>query len=232
MVSFFSQTSAISSSYMIVVTSVDRFCASSSSARLRMFSNVKVSRWVISFVLISIALFHVNTLVLTDLRSTDALGCRVRGDTVYKQVYIFIQIFVYVVIAPALMAIFGVLTIYNIKKSRVAPAAGARNRRTESQLASMLILQVSTNILLTGPAGFASLASVMPNTFSTTVDFFIAWVICQLFLYSSYTTPFFMYIISANIYRQEFIRLLRKIFCRYDHQQADILTNQITPMNS
>ena len=217
---------------MIVVTSVDRFCGSSSSAHLRTFSNVKVSRWVISFVLISIALFHVNTLVLTDLRSTDTLGCRVRGDTVYKQVYIVIQIFVYVVIAPALMAIFGTLTIYNVKKTHVAPVAGARHRRTESQLASMLILQVGTNILLTAPAGFASLASVMPNTFSTTVDFFIAWVICQLFLYGSYTTPFFMYIISANVYRQEIIRLFRKVFCRNDHHQAIILTNHITPMNS
>jgi len=222
-VSFFSQTSAISSSYMIVVTSFDRFCASSTSIRLRAYSNVTVSRWVILFVLTVIELFHLNTLILTDLRTT---------DTLYKQVFIVMQIFIYTVIAPALMAIFGALTIYNIKKTRVAPVVGARHRRTETQLASMLILQVSTNILLAAPAGFASLITVMPNTFSTTVQFFLAWVILQLFLYASFTTPIVMYIISASIYRKELIRLFYKVFYPAGNAHANILTNQVTPMHS
>lgn len=231
-VSFFSQTSAISSSYMIAVTSFDRFCASSTSIRLRAYSNVTVSRWVILFVLTVIELFHLNTLILTDLRTTDTLGCRVRGDTLYKQVFIVMQIFIYTVIAPALMAIFGALTIYNIKKTRVAPVVGARHRRTETQLASMLILQVSTNILLAAPAGFASLITVMPNTFSTTVQFFLAWVILQLFLYASFTTPIVMYIISASIYRKELIRLFYKVFYPAGNAHANILINQVTPMHS
>ncbi|CAF3217591.1 unnamed protein product, partial [Rotaria sp. Silwood2] len=135
------QTCGTLSPYFIVLASIDRYCASSSSVCLRNFSNIKSTRWMILFIIIIMMLFSVNIAILIDVRPTDTFGCRIRGDTIYKQVYPIMQVFLYTFIAPGLMALFGVMTIYNTKRVRLITNAVRTQRRTEHQLIRMLILQ-------------------------------------------------------------------------------------------
>jgi hypothetical protein len=83
------------------------------------------------------------------------------------------QVVLFAIIAPGLMALFGIMTIYNTKRVRVIPTAVSRYRRTENQLAVMLLLQVSTYIVLSVPISVTYLILVFPNTIQTTSVFYI-----------------------------------------------------------
>jgi hypothetical protein len=235
LITYIYQTSALLSPYFIVLASIDRYCASSTNANLRKFSNVKVTRWAILLLIIIIMLFYMNTAILVDLRQTDTFGCRIRADSIYKQIYAYIQIINFAIIAPGLMLMFGVMTIYNTKRVRVIPTGISRHRRTENQLARMLLLQVSIQIILTIPTCVTYLILVIPNTISSTRIFYFARIVSQLLLYLSFTTAFFLYTISAQIYRKELIKLVYKILRLRGgsevHPSANTITNTIMPIN-
>jgi hypothetical protein len=80
----------------------------------------------------------INSLVLNDLRD-DGYGCGIRSETLYNQIFILTEIILYAAVPPCLMIIFGLLTIYNTNKIRVLPEEAIRVRRTEGQLARMLL---------------------------------------------------------------------------------------------
>jgi hypothetical protein len=90
------------------------------------------------------------------------------------------------------MALFGIMTIYNTKRVRVIPTAVSRHRRTENQLAGMLLLQVGTYIVLTIPTSVTYLMLVFPNPIQTTSAFYFARITSRLFLYFSFATPFLL----------------------------------------
>jgi hypothetical protein len=177
----------------------------------RKFSNVRVARWALMFVIALFVLYFINTLVLVDLREDDGFGCTIRGDTIYKQAYSIIEVLLFAVIAPCLMGFFGGMTIYNTKRVHFFPARATRHRRTENQLVRMLLLQVGTHIILNLPTCVLYLMGVLPNSLKFTLEFGFATKICQLFFYSSVDTAFILYFLSSGVYRKECIRLMYKI---------------------
>jgi hypothetical protein len=173
-------------------------------------------------------LFHVNTAILIDLGAKDAFGCHIRADTIYKQVYSIMQMIIFTIIVPGLMALFGIRTIYNTKRVGVISTVMSRYRRTENQLAGMLLLQVGTYIVLTIPISVIYLILVFPNTIRTTSAFYFARITSQLFLYFFFATPFFLYLVSARTYRKELVQLLYRILRLRDANQIHPTTNTIT----
>jgi hypothetical protein len=228
LITYIYQTAVLLSPYFIVLASIDRYCASSPNANLRKFSNVKVTRWAILLLIIVIMLFYMNTAILVDLRQTDTFGCRIRADTIYKQIYPVMQIVFLGIIAPCLMAVFGVMTIYNTKRVGVIPTTISRYRRTENQLARMLLLQVSIQIILIVPTCVTYLILVTPTTISSTSVFYLARTLSQLLLHLSFTTAFFLYLISGQIYRQELVRLVHRVLRLRGGSEVHPLTNTIT----
>ncbi|CAF1388786.1 unnamed protein product [Adineta steineri] len=109
------------------------------------------------------------------------------------------------------MAVFGILTITNIRQQliRVRPIGGNnQNRRTESQLARMLIIQISVHMIFALPFGIIYLM----NTFmlSSRTPFiiglrlaFVTWQQCDYFV------PFFLYTLSSSVYRVKLFRMLK-----------------------
>jgi hypothetical protein len=177
-----------------------------------------------------------NTAILIDLRPTDTFGCYIRADTIYKEIYPIMQIILFGIIAPGLMAIFGIMTIYNTKRVRVIPNAFSRYRRTENQLGGMLLLQVGTYIVLCIPTCVTYLMLVFPNTIQTTSAFYFARLTSLLFLYASFATPFFLYLVSARTYRQELVQLVYRILRLCGTNQTypipNIITNTVLPINT
>jgi hypothetical protein len=162
-------------------------------------------------IVVLVALYYINYLILIDLRKDDSLGCVIRGDTIYKQVYPITQFLIFVVIPPCLMGFFSGMTICNIKHVRLLPRVAARYRRTENQLVRILFLQVGTYIILTLPLAIAYVILVLPNSIKVTPKFQSAYLICQLFYYVTCATTFILYFLSADIYRKECIRLIYNI---------------------
>jgi hypothetical protein len=146
------------------------------------------------------ALFFTNSEILVDLRYTDPFGCRIRADTIYKRVYAFIQAAIASLIPPCFMAFFGIMTIYNIKKTRVLPATVSCDRRTDNQLVRMLLVQIGTHIILTIPSAVTYLIFVLSNDLKVTPDFFFASMMAVLPFHISFVTAFFLCILSADVY--------------------------------
>jgi hypothetical protein len=227
LITYVYQVCVLLSPYFIVLASIDRYCVSSTSTQLRKFSNVRVTRWAILFVIVLIMLFYTNTAILIDLRETDTFGCRIRADTIYKQVFPIMQVVLFAIIAPSLMAFFGFMTIYNTKRVRVIPTAVSRHRRTENQLARMLLLQVATHIVLAVPTSVTYLILVLPNTIKATEIFYFARMMSQLLLHFSFATAFILYLVSARMYRKELVQLIYKILRPRGGTQIHPMTNTI-----
>jgi hypothetical protein len=228
--------SSFLSPYLIVCASIDRYCASSINANLRKFSNIKVARWAILFVIIVIMLFYINTIILIELRSTNAFGCYIQADTTYKKIYPIMEAVVFAIIPPSLMVLFGMLTIYNIKQVHVIPAAMSRHRRTENQLAGMLLLQAGAYIVLTVPSVVTYLMIIFPNTIDATSVFYFVTITTELLYYCSFATSFVLYFISASTYRKELIELIYRIFRLRGrngiHPVTNTITNTMVPMTT
>jgi hypothetical protein len=197
--------------YFIVLASIDRFCASSPSNRIRSFSSVRVSRWTILMVIGFFVVFDINISLAADLRPEDGRGCRNRGDTLHKQVYAVTQCVLFAVISQIFIALFGLMTIWNTNRLGTGQVFAARRRRTERQLLIMLLVQMGAYIILTLPACVVFPMLVLPAQSRPTQSVLFAWSIVSLPFYLSYASAFPLYFLTASIYRQGFIRLIRTL---------------------
>ncbi|CAF1183375.1 unnamed protein product [Adineta steineri] len=182
----------------------------SSNPKLRGYSNIVVAKYFILIVVICSLLLYINIPVLYELRD-DGYGCAIRTQAIFNHVYILIQAFLFAAVPPILMLIFGFLTIYNTTRSRVLRQVSRNYHRTEGQLIRMLFLQVVIHFLSNTPLCFLYLILTIPSNFIPTLQFFIVFAVVQMLFYLSYTTPFFLYILSARVYREELIRLISKL---------------------
>jgi hypothetical protein len=197
--------------YFMVLASIDRFCASSPSHRIRTFSRVNVSRRAIPMVIGFFVVFDMNITLAVDLRPEDGRGCRNRGDTIHKQVYAVTQCVLFAVIGPILITLFGLMTIWNAKRLGNGRVLAIRHRRTERQLFIMLLVQVSSYIVLTLPACIIYPMLVLPTGYRPTRAVSFAWSVVSLPFYLSYASAFPLYVVTASIYRQEFLLLIREL---------------------
>jgi hypothetical protein len=223
-----SNTSALLSTSFIILASIDRYCASSSNANRRKFNNIKFARWAIVFVICLFGLLYINSLILFDLRKDNKLQCYIPSDTIYKEIYIIIQVSIFAIIAPCLMTLFGILTIYNTKQLRVLPTETTRYRRTENQLAAMLLIQVGTYVLRNLPICVIYVMRILPYTFVDKTEFSFASIIFRMLNYLSYTTNFFLYVFSSRLYREELSRFMKKIVRVFiNNQVQSIVLNDV-----
>ena len=134
------------SSYMILLASIDRCFASSSSATLRSFSQIKIAYRVTLFTILFSFIVCLHTPIGYDLRPRCSLvGFLATYDTIFFTVWLG-------VIPHLLMLIFGCCTIINIRRSkrkvRAQPpsisnsvnAHRLREQKTNRQLIAVSIL--------------------------------------------------------------------------------------------
>lgn len=127
----------------------------------------------------------------------------------FTLLFIISQVFLYAAIPPLLMIIFGLLTIWNTKQFRFL-------RRTEGQLAQIFIIQVFSYLLLNIPLCIMFLMLILPLGYISTDEFFFAYTVLAYPFNFFYATTFFLYILTARVYREELIKLFKSVFaiCR------------------
>ncbi|CAF1648689.1 unnamed protein product [Rotaria sp. Silwood1] len=225
LITYFGTLLSALSSYFIVLASIDRWCASSSSIQRRNFSNVRTAKWLIFSFIIFFSFLFIISFIMADIDTNDTLSCRIRDNTVFIKTYSIFQFILYSCLAPLLMLIFGCMTICNVKQYHIMTLTSTNYRRTESQLFRMLLVQVGVQILLTLPISLAGLLLSFSNMYQATINFYSIFIICRVIFQMSYTTPFFLYIISSRTFRQEFIRLLIKISLYHFHNRVHVMQN-------
>jgi hypothetical protein len=215
------------SPYFIILASIDRYCASSPNAGRRNFSTIYIARWTIICTVVFFMLFFINSLVITDIQP-DGYGCTVRNNSLYKHLFGIIEVILFAIVAPALMIFFGLMTIDNIKQIAVAPVRRTAHRRTEGQLARMLIFQVGIQFILTLPLAVAYLISVLPTTIQNTSIFAFVYSMSQIVFDFSYASTFILYILTAPVYKKELKLLFYKILRRNGNGQIHPYENNTT----
>jgi hypothetical protein len=131
--------------------------------------------------------------------------------------------------APVLMLLFGSMTIYNVQQQRMVAIALSHNRRTETQLVRMLLVQVAVQIVLILPLCAVDLLLSFPSIYKPTLSLYSIFYICQDIFQISYATPFFLYILTARTFREELIELFFKIFPCRNRNRVHIMTHTGAP---
>jgi hypothetical protein len=133
---------------MLILTSLDRYCSSSQSRRLHLRSTIRTARKIILISTILSAIYMSPMLIIyygNDISNK----CILKSNTLIFT-YICSQVFLYCILTPVLMLIFGLLTTNNIRRqsTRAIPfRVSLRGRRTEGQLTRMFIRQVSVPLV-------------------------------------------------------------------------------------
>ena len=202
-------TLALQTKLMLTLASFDRFCASSMSVRLRSFSKLKTARVAIIVGAFS-SLLYMSPMTAIEHYNRHRNTCdqHLNKMTLF---YMFGQGVLYFICIPTLMVAFGLLTIYNIRQKAsitLTIVAYTRTRRSEGQLARMLLLQVGAHLIYTLPFGVTHMMRLYEPfrklpILSALNQASIPWFQCDYF------TFFFLYILSARVYRLEFFRLLK-----------------------
>ena len=203
------------SAYFIVLASLDRYCISSLNANRRKLSNIKTARWVIGFTVIFFAILYINSAILNNIDTTDGLGCHIRSKNIYYQIYPIFRDILSSIIAPSLMILFGLLAIFNTKQIHVHPIhIGHHHRRTQRQLTLMLFIQVSIFTILNLPICILYIILCFLPTADITPSYLFIILIFKFVQQFTYTTPFFLYIISGQIFRKELMQFFHRRFRR------------------
>lgn len=197
--------------YILVLASIDRSLSSSLNPRARNLSHIRIARWSILFILIFTILFTLENAISVDTSSNGINICLSNTNTLFSQFLRTAQVISYVIISPLLMIIFGLLTIHNTNNFTRNHLIVLRARPNERQLTRMLIVQVSTHVLLSLPFCIIFFITILPVEFKSTLMFYFLFIIFKIPFYITFITPFFLYILSAKLYRAEFILLVKKI---------------------
>ena len=209
---------------MLVLASIDRFIVSSPLVRIRNRSQVRVTKRIILTTVILSILYAIPFLFIYHFDGNTE-QCVSYSSTI-AVVYLSSRIVLLYIIIPFAMTIFGFLTIRNIKNQsqRVASVTANlqrqnRHRRTEGQLARMLIIQVGVYLIFSTPAGIAYTLVTFVTSMNTTFMIQLR-IIFSLGQQSIYFLSFFLYMLSSNVYRQELnqifkIHQLRNQFSHY-----------------
>jgi hypothetical protein len=200
------------SPYFVVIASIDRYCNSSTNIKFKKFNQISVAKWTTVVISILFIIFYLNTPIIIELKQSDGLGCRIRGNEIYNEIYLIIQTVILSVLAPFLMGLFGLMTIYNLKRTRIIPLPILQQRYNENQLIRMVLYQIIIHLILVLPLSIAYIMLLLPTKYSTMTNFYGVYTICYLPFYLSYGISFIVYVLADRLYRKEFILIVRKIF--------------------
>ncbi len=198
---------------MLVLAAFDRYAASSNSLRLRSISTVRRARLNIVITTILMCIYMLPVL-LVYYWNESTQQCEAHSG-IAAIIFLISELFLDYFLMPIWLIIFGCLTIYNIRQSAVRVRTErivVPGRRTEGQLARMLILQVAVYIILTFPfAVTLCMNSFVPSTLTPTItgirNILLMWMQCICFL------SFFIYAATGKVYREQLIVLLKRIRC-------------------
>jgi hypothetical protein len=139
---------------MLILASFDRYCSSSPSRRFHSKCTIQTARINIIVATLSGVIYMSPMLVIYSWDESHNKCLPKTNIVIY--IYTFSQVFLYYILTPVLMFIFGVRTIINIRQqsTRAVPLTTCkRGRRSEGQLARMLLLQVGVHLILVLPFG-------------------------------------------------------------------------------
>ncbi|CAF3514345.1 unnamed protein product [Rotaria socialis] len=198
---------------MLMLASFHRYWTSSRVHRLHSTSAVRIGRRNITLGSL-FSIVYMSPMLFIYYWDDNSGKCLTKFHILIS-IYILSQVLIYYILSPSLMILFGILTILNIRQrssSAIFLVPLMQRRRTESQLTRMLIIQIVVHLILVLPFGIIySINSIIPSTRTPNVIavrlVFVALQQCDYF------ASFFLYTLSARVYRQQLMRILISTTC-------------------
>ncbi|CAF2511588.1 unnamed protein product [Rotaria sp. Silwood2] len=217
---YLSSVTAVSSVYMLVLASIDRWCASATSEFIRRWIKVKIARRAICTLYIIVASYRMEVLFTYNV---------VQGQCIWTASIVdqIVFIITFYVIPHIFNLLFGFMTIKNVHITRIRPMAITSvtrqrtttsqqlqqqqnsRRRTEGQLIRMLLAQVLISIIFFGPYAIFRLL-IFFKLIQLTGILSFGYRLSVSWMSLAYGTSLFAYILSGTIYRTELIQVLKK----------------------
>lgn len=198
------------SPYLLVLACFDRFCTSSTNARLRRIATVHIAPFLILSVTIIILAIYLCVPIWSELITTpQSSSCGMLNPTYRGLLAITLLIF-YSFIPPLLMILFSGLTLILLRQQRrrIMPNNQARARQLDHQLLKMLFIYITTNIICILP--FTITCFIQIYTFNNQFPLQAQSVQSSVMLASvAYATSFYVYTLATPFYRDEFKQLLK-----------------------
>ena len=200
------------SPYLVVMACFDRFCTSSTDARLRRIATVRVASYLIPCTCIFVFASYFHIFIWYQLIKTPAYTVCVATNALYTKFFsLFITIFLGLM-PPILMLTFCGATLISLRQQRrrVMPVNQLRTRQRDNQLLKMLLLYVICHLILTIPFAVTLLLVVYQQANLSAI--LILLFRCFVLLFNvNFSTSFYIYTLGTPFYRQELFSLIDSI---------------------
>lgn len=203
---FFTYISLSASAWFIVAACADRFASSSPNARIRSFSQVKISRRIIVAILIILCFIWAQMLVCFDA-SVDGFNCfpATKFCTTWNN---FNLLIFYSLLPSAFMLILGWMTIRHVRRRPIQRSSNSKDR----QLTIMLTVQVFCVATLSLPISVQKIYAEfttyqMKSLERIQIENFLANIVVLIALMNT-STSFYLFTLTSHIFRKELKPLL------------------------
>ncbi|CAF3999871.1 unnamed protein product [Rotaria sp. Silwood1] len=218
---FFTYAPRALSTWCILLACIDRWA--SSIKVQRRFNSVPFARIVIVITTILCIVSFSNVLVYFGVQKTSTSRTCYGVAGPYR-IFSDLQYLVFYALTPALlMLVFGLATLRNLRRARrqVLPTSGQQIKsasRRDGQLLVMLLMQVALIIVFTVPFAGQKLYDTftlnMTKTPLKTAQDNLCGAIVRILSYGSHAFGFFVYTLSARIFRMELLKVINNIYRR------------------
>jgi hypothetical protein len=196
--------------YFIILAIIDRYCLTSSNAACRKLSNLFNVRMAIILLVTFFLLAYIHILIYYGIY----YGYCIPQPGYYTYFYIFFENITYSYLPPCLMFLFGILTLFNIKQTRlrIVPIVQRRHQRTDAQLLKMLLIQILAFFILVIPVTIVYIITtffITEQPLSPTMNLILT--IANLLFYFNYCASFYIYTLASHLYRQELMKILAPV---------------------
>ncbi|CAF1350971.1 unnamed protein product [Adineta steineri] len=211
--------------YYILLAIVDRCLATSSNVRIRSWSQLKVAHQSSMFVLIIGTITGIHILVFYNIFNAK---CQVPAGNAYT---IFFAVYLVVIVSllpHTLMFIFSLITFRNFKRTRqriipiVSGVYSVRTKRSDSQLISLVVIQVIISSILVllrlGSYTYSTLTSgnLNKNANEIAAENFALKLGFSLY-YFSFATSFYFSTLTRKFFRNIFCKRVRALYNFFQH---------------
>ncbi|UJR13116.1 hypothetical protein I4U23_000140 [Adineta vaga] len=226
---FFTYMPLSASSWFIVAACVDRYASSSTSVRIRSFSQFKVSQRTVGGIFIALCLIWIQMFFCFNGNSDGSICSPISQFCNTFNNYSLLVF--YSLLPPLCMFFFGWMTIRNIRHRPMNRTVNVKDR----QLTLMLIVQVFLFQILSLPISIQRIYAHMAMGESKSLQRMqIEYFILAVVNYTAFTntiTSFYMFTLTGSLFRKE----LKSLLFFSNRRQATIepirTAQQKLPMN-
>jgi len=182
--------SSVLSSWFLVLASIDRFCISSQSIRLRKFSHLAIARRAVIVASCVCLLMYIHIFGLFEIEQLQSGPYCYAKRGFYRVFYDFLFFASFSFFPPILMMIFGLATVRNILLTRTRvgitrPTILGQLNKKDRQLIWMLLVQLIATIVCTLPYTILKLYSTFTvndtkNLYRSEIELLVLQITRQL----------------------------------------------------